>query len=264
MSGTKQLPLELIHHIVEPLAQRDASGSVPPALVACSLVSRTWNHICRLHIFHTIVLASNSLPARLSFLHFKAPHLSQYVLNLHISLHDRNIRTAKAWFPDCLKRLKNLRVLRIENFIFDPPALRGLHALGIMSVLATARIKQLDLVCWDEVDSEDEPALLTILSACSSTLEKLSLQILERADLPTIPERIANGPRTPLTVCLNGLRELKILEVFPRFHRADHLECPHLEHLRLEHRGHGPWQLPSYVPVGLCELVIEGAVLWTS
>lgn len=259
-SGAKQLPLELIHHIVEPLAERGtSSGSVPPALEACSLVCRAWNHICRLHIFRTIVLGRSSAP-QLSFLHFEAPHLSKYIVNLHMIFDDRTVAAAEDWFPDCLKRLEKLHVLRIDNFICIPPTLPALYTLGIMSLIATAHIEQLDLVYWDTLDMEDEPALLPMVSACSTTLQKLSIHICERDDPPAMPASTPSKPSAPLNIHLDTLRELKITAGFPRFRQADHIEYTNLECLTIKYRGDGPWRIPSYIPAGLCELVLEGTV----
>ncbi|KAG9226549.1 hypothetical protein CCMSSC00406_0005784 [Pleurotus cornucopiae] len=238
-SGAKQLPLELIHHIVESLAERGtSSGSVPPALEACSLVCRTWNHICRLHIFRTIVLGRSSAP-QLSFLHFEAPHLSKYIVNLHMIFDDRTVAAAEDWFPDCLKRLEKLRVLRIDNFICIPPTLPALHTLGIMSLIATAHIEQLDLVYWDTLDLEDEPALLPMVSACSTTLQKLSIHICERDDPPAMLELARDLFHTLvdwIEDCIdqlpfpNDIRELTIkLNAYPDWQQ---LRYPTLEDLK--------------------------------
>ncbi|KAF9489058.1 hypothetical protein BDN71DRAFT_1456601 [Pleurotus eryngii] len=48
-------------------------------LAAASLVSRTWSTICRSHIFRIISISTRTMDDRLWFLHFEAPHLSEFI-----------------------------------------------------------------------------------------------------------------------------------------------------------------------------------------
>ncbi|KAG9225176.1 hypothetical protein CCMSSC00406_0007413 [Pleurotus cornucopiae] len=108
------LPAEVIIKIigvVEGGHHSKRGQRAPSSLAASTLVSRAWNTLCRPHMFHTVTLHTNTIYPRLSFLHFPAPHLSQYIHELYFehTVAEGILSKAEWWFPGCFARLKNLR-----------------------------------------------------------------------------------------------------------------------------------------------------------
>lgn len=174
--------------------------------------------------------------------HLTAPHLAEYILDLHLSSTEDDVTSAAAWLSDCFKQMK----LRIDCYL---PPLPALQTLGIVSLLATNRIKHLQLECYDLI--EDNTGFLPILSPCSTTLEELSLRIyFGTPNWESVP-----GDQS--TVCLGALRKLTLFEESPQLHRTRYIEYPNIESLPISR----PDDRPCVVPSSLFELVLKGIVI---
>lgn len=111
------LPTELIIKIIAIVkgGHNSKRGQYGPSPIAASaLVSRTWNTLCRPHMFHTVVVYVDTVLPRFSFLHFQAAHLCQYIRVLYFdaTAAQHSVREAE-WFPACFARLTNLRKLQL-------------------------------------------------------------------------------------------------------------------------------------------------------
>lgn len=152
---------------------------------------------------------------------------------------------APEWIPDCLKRFTNLRALRLDdrNRVADSWPLRRL----MEPLLSTVCLKQLHLhTCVAPLNASD---LLPILSACSNTLEYLSMEFNKTFE-ETSPAQAAS--EQPI-VHLDALRELR-LHGLPQIIR---IECPNLESLTVLHDKNA-CNVPSWIPTGLSRLVMFG------
>lgn len=186
-------PVELVFEIIAIIAPEDDDHNPPeyiqyvPAsereaistLAAASLVSRAWNAICRRYMFGRVCVSTKNLSARLSFVHFEAPHLSEYIRKLHLWW-NKDSCTAAEWFPECFCRLRNLRQLDISgvsggnlNLSTAPAPL----ATGIVTMLACPCLRK--FVLCEFVFAKDASDLLSILPA---SLEELSLDDIETID----------------------------------------------------------------------------------
>lgn len=253
----ERLPIELIQHIIAHLDDRvedyyhEDRGNrrpIPCGLAACSLVCRAWSHICRARIFRAVSL-KYGVHRRLSFLYSTAPHLYKRIRNLCITL---SPSTFEDWIPDCTGRFTNVSELRLDAEFITGPILGVLSDFGIMSLLPTLRLKRLALDYWG-VD-EAMLDLIPILSACSNTLESLSLEIYE-------VYRQAEGSDSPLppSVCLYALRNLNIISSICTPPPTNLIECPNLESLTVECTyGDSRWNIPSWIPASLSELILHG------
>ncbi|KAG9226548.1 hypothetical protein CCMSSC00406_0005785 [Pleurotus cornucopiae] len=256
----KQLPIELIHHVVELLAEPDRDRRIPRAWTTCSRVCRTWNRICRHHIFRSILVYARrdgAVASRLNFLHFTASHLAEYILDLHLTFHEADLAKVPGWLPDCFKRFKNLRKLHIGCYATLPSPFAALQTLGITSLLAAGRIQSFEMESYELI--EDDSGLLPILSLCSATLEEVKLRLcVDRpgVDLATFPHWKPE-PRDQSTVRLDALRKLDFEEDLPRLHETNRIECPNLESLTITRSNHGPWVIPSWIPASLRGLVLK-------
>lgn len=250
-----ELPTELITEIVAIIADDASNAEAFSALTAASLVSRVWNTICRPHVFRTLSFSYQNTDARLSFLHFEAPHLSGYVRELHLGWR-RVYCTPSEWLPECFGRLKNLRELHLEHGIMNlsmaPPSL----AAGIRSMLAAPRLRKLSLHYWAFVEDSSD-----LLSMLPSTLEELSLQNIEELSFQNIILTDAENT-LPSTTHLQALRSLHLAEIFhPMLRTRTFALCPNLDCLRIRWSYLQPWDLPSWIPATLTELTLDGVSL---
>lgn len=259
---SNELPCDLIYNIIESIDDREAedelnndSNRFPSTLIACSLVSHAWNDICRPHIFRSITIDHGvKWHSRLSFLYFTAPHLSKYIRTLRLSW-DTEIHTAAEWIPACLKQLENLDGLYLRShLVLSAPTVPMPFALGVITL--TAHIKRLRLETWDVV--EDASDLLPLLSACSATLERLTLRIYSVSHLGTIPQRQDFQSRLSRPVRLEALRKLELLEGLDPLPQMINIVCPSLESLTVELDGGDGWKIPSWIPAGIHELNLRG------
>ncbi|KAJ8697502.1 hypothetical protein PTI98_004303 [Pleurotus ostreatus] len=242
----EKLPVELIAEIIAIVA--DGAQKCNPqndenhpfwTLTASSLVSRTWTTICRPHIFHTLSISTENTTARLSFLHFDAPHLSEYIRTVHLWWNDDSC-TALAWFPECFARLKNLRALHLENGISSLSMAPAPLSAGIVSMLAAPRLCKLALNGWGF--ASDASDLLSMLPA---TLEELKLEDIMETHVTE---------KAPPTVRFDALRTLELLDVFhPMLEFKSFIDCPNLECLTARYH-YEPWNLPPWIPDELSEL----------
>ncbi len=248
----KQLPNEIIRQMAGIL--RD--GSDFPALLECSLVCHAWDDICRPHTVHTVVVSAQNFYTRLEFLNFTAPHLSKHIVELTLQWDDCILDTPE-WISECLLRLSGLRALRLKNCrAAPPPVVPGPFALGILSLIAAVPLKALYLESWSFL--KDASDLLHILSRCSSSLEDLFIQ-KTAYDHGTIANdgRAVDGGGT---VCLDSLQILRLFEWIGSapLPQTALVECPNLERLEITRTHSGPWEIPSWIPAGLSELVLQG------
>ncbi|KAF4585308.1 hypothetical protein EYR40_002145 [Pleurotus pulmonarius] len=256
----EKLSFELVYHIVACLDDRpddhydevEDQARIPLGLLACSLVCRSWNQICRAHVFRVVTLkhGQDVLTRRLSFLHSTAPHLYKNIRRLNVFL-EGDHRTFAEWIPDCISRLTNVSALRLDAELIRGTVLDILSTSGIMSLLPTLRLKQLALDLWG-VDGASLD-LIPVLSACATTVESLSLEIYEVYEHG---EASASAPPSP--VRLDALRHLQIFSSICTLPSTTLIECPNLESLTLEcFVGDGRWYIPSWIPATLSELILH-------
>ncbi|KAF4566034.1 hypothetical protein EYR36_011448 [Pleurotus pulmonarius] len=196
----EKLSFELVYHIVACLDDRpddhydevEDQARIPLGLLACSLVCRSWNQICRAHVFRVVTLkhGQDVLTRRLSFLHSTAPHLYKNIRRLNVFL-EGDHRTFAEWIPDCISRLTNVSALRLDAELIRGTVLDILSTSGIMSLLPTLRLKQLALDLWG-VDGASLD-LIPVLSACATTVESLSLEIYEELTIIISSDHSGDG-----------------------------------------------------------------------
>ncbi|KDQ31215.1 hypothetical protein PLEOSDRAFT_1111715 [Pleurotus ostreatus PC15] len=242
----QKLPIELIHHIVSLVDGRSN-------LAACSLVCRDWSEVCRPYIFdnYTIFLKGDNIVSRLLFLHFTAPHLSEYIAHVDLTW-NTSAGFLPDWIPKCFRRFKNLRSLYLDEGITSLSSIPLPLALGITSLLSAPRIKELSILEW--AIAEDSSELVAMLASCCKTLERLMLQGTYVCDTPT--NSVGSGLITapPSIVLMEALRSLELFQAcHPTLDTC--LRCPKLESLEIR-TPTGIWQLPTWVPDGLQELSI--------
>ena len=125
-------PLEIEETILNFLAEEDEGHS---ALKTCSLVCQAFLHICRKHIFRSIVLGSSTTHRAFERLLRETPEIADYIRRF-----DYNVRTTDLSSPfieDSLKRISKLEFLVIwhhywrtfdwSNNPIRPALLRLLH-----------------------------------------------------------------------------------------------------------------------------------------
>ncbi|KAF9497749.1 hypothetical protein BDN71DRAFT_1504457 [Pleurotus eryngii] len=219
---------------------------VPPCLTACSLVCHAWNDICRPHIFRIVEINAGTLTPRLSFLHFKAPHLCNYVLNFRLSLDDRaDCEPFPAWLPDCFSRFGNLCTLyligggSVNSSLAAPSPLD----VGITTLLAAPLLRKLHFRKWTFAGDD-----LSVLLPTSSRLEDLSLN--------NIDTNMMNVVSSPVRFDALQLLELyNIPHPLPGF--KTFIECPNLRSLVAEWYGPLGWELPLWVSTRFSELTLN-------
>ena len=113
------LPLEIEEMILDLLSEDDEGYS---ALKTCSLVCKAFLHICRKHIFGSIVLDDyyNSLPMTPAFEHLlrETPEIADYIRIL-----DYNIRIEALTSPTIQESFK--RISRLEFLTVNAPSSSG-------------------------------------------------------------------------------------------------------------------------------------------
>lgn len=255
----RALPVELVSEIIAIVAPEESNNPHPVTymtkaeqeafrtLAAASLVSHSWNAVCRRHIFHTVFMFSSNTSARLSFLHFKAPHLAEYIRRLCVWWNDDDPRPASEcqWLAECLYRMKNFRELILVSVLAGLPTERRILAAGAVPVFAASRLRKLALRDWDF--AEDAYDLLGMLSP---TLEEL---VLENIHTETIE---VEAP--PPTTHLAALRRLVLVDtVHPMLAVENIIECRRLQYLELEWLCDDSWNMPPWIPASLTELVLS-------
>ncbi|KAF7433726.1 hypothetical protein PC9H_005691 [Pleurotus ostreatus] len=226
------LPVEIISEIIAIVASEDSKEPLPVVyksdvekeafrtLAAASLVSHSWNAISRRHIFHSVFIPFNNTSARLSFLHFQAPHLAEYIHRLCVWWDDGTPPVSE-WLTECFCRLKNFRELILTSSLSGLLTERRISAVGVMPVLAASRLRTLTLRHWGF--AEDAYDLLGMLPP---TLEEL---VLEDIHTETIE---IEAP--PPTTHLADLRRLVLIDTaHPMLSAENIIECPHLKQLEL-------------------------------
>ncbi|KAL4261256.1 hypothetical protein AB1N83_010635 [Pleurotus pulmonarius] len=251
------LPTELIYEIIAIIVGQ-GSGAKDPAvtslspLAAASLVSRTWNAICRPHIFHTLGRdrITGSISTRLAFLHFEAPHLSGYIRSVELNWLTESHHFTTEWLAESLSRLRNLRTLHLKDMLFTstmgPPPLYA----GIISMVGAPYLRKLVLLrCYFPEDGSD------LYSILPTSLEELKLTyVLVRADFSATS--VTRSPNPMQTLRLHALRTLELHHVVhPAFSSKNFIECPNLE--RLTTLWCYDWDLPPWIPSSVSELVLH-------
>ncbi|KAG9219620.1 hypothetical protein CCMSSC00406_0006058 [Pleurotus cornucopiae] len=261
MTPMIRLPIEIIAEIIAAVVDGTEFTSEDPdfypgrdehhPLAAASLVSRTWSTICRPHIFRIISISTRTMDDRLWFLHFEAPHLSEFIHVVHLQC-DYDPDTTLAWYPECLGRLKNLRVLHLDSWMSTLLLEPGPLSAGISSMLAAPCLRKLALRGCDlSEDASDLRAMLPV------TLKELVLEGISATS--DIEGKTTSTPR------LEALRSLKLQEIYhPMFRLKNFIECPNLDRLSAHWYSGQPWDLPPWVPSSLSELVLCGMSLSSS
>lgn len=255
-SFSKQLPTELILQIIASFDRRGNSNThtysvkgVPPCLTACSLVCHAWNDICRPHIFRIVEINARTLTPRLSFLHFKAPNLCNYVLDFRLSLDTRaDYEPFPAWLPDCFSRFGNLGSLHLMDGGSVDSSLTAPSPLdvGITTLLAAPHLRKLHFEEWDFAGD-----VVSVLLPTSSRLEDLSLN-----DISTNMITVVSSP-----VRFDALQLLELYNIpDPLLEFKTFIECPNLRSLVAEWYGPVRWKLPSWVSTRFSELTLNVSV----
>ncbi|KAL4257272.1 hypothetical protein AB1N83_013670 [Pleurotus pulmonarius] len=218
-------------------------------LADCALVSRTWNTLCRPHMFYTVTLYSNTVLKRLSFLHFQAAHLCKYIRAVYFRADAAEIIVAKAeWFPECFARLTNLHKLRLFSCANGPLPAASLAAF------AAPQLRRLLIDGWQFAGVYD------LLSLFPPSLEELQLESIKFDRSPNnVTSRALElkAPRIP-GIRLEALRNLEIHHGFESIFATPHLiECPNLACLFVICWQKGPTHLPPWLPTSLPELVLS-------
>ncbi|KAF7433705.1 hypothetical protein PC9H_005668 [Pleurotus ostreatus] len=251
-----KLPLEVIAEIIATVADGTDFDSADPdrdpdvhhPLADASLVSRTWNTICRPHVFHTLSISSTNTSARLHFLHFDAPYLSDHIRTVRLWLEGEYACPDSEWYPACFGRLTNLRALHVDHGIASLLKEQELLAAGISAMLAAPCLRKLVLRGWDfSTGASDLFAMLP------PTLEDLMLELISATT-----EGDTAQPTSPLR--LYALRHLELQAVFhPMLTSTRLIDCPNLQRLTAGWYAYQSWNLPPWIPDTLSELVLRAA-----
>ncbi|KAG9219775.1 hypothetical protein CCMSSC00406_0008152 [Pleurotus cornucopiae] len=233
-----KLPVELIYLIIAVISD---DNNPHETLAACSLVCRSWRDMCCVHFFANIVLNSENLAPRLSFLCHTAPHLSEYIHALSISWADHNCSTPD-WNWDSRAVFKNLRTLRLCDGARSASGPSPAPLLSITAILLAAPcLKELTL---RGMTFAKLPSVHFSLALCSNTLEQLTFDGVSFFDCS---DNVASSP-----IRMGALRKL---ESPPTNHPF--IECPNLESLIVEVGPGRVWALPSWVPSRLRDLTLH-------
>lgn len=250
-----KLPLEIIAEIIATVADGTDFDSADPdrdpdkhhPLANSSLVSRTWNTLCRPHVFGTLSISFTNTYDRLHFLHFDAPHLSEHIRTVRLWLGFEDGFPASEWYPACFGRLTNLRALQIDHGIASLLKEQALLAAGISAMLGASCLRKLVLRGWDFSTGASD-----LLAMLPPTLEVLTLELIGAT-----PEGSAAHPASPLR--LDALRHLELQAVFhPTLTSTRLIECPNLQRLTAGWYPHQSWDLSPWIPDTLSELVLQG------
>ncbi|KAF9487037.1 hypothetical protein BDN71DRAFT_1500056 [Pleurotus eryngii] len=251
-----KLPPEVIAEIIATVADGTNFDSADPdrdpdihhPLANASLVSRTWNTICRPHVFRTFSISSTNTSARLHFLHFDAPHLSGHIRTVRLWLEGEGACPSSEWYPACFGRLTNLRALHLDHGIASLLKEQEFLAAGISAMLAAPCLRKLVLRGWDFSTGASD-----LLAMLPPTLEVLMLDLISAT-----PEGNAAQPTSPLR--LDALRHLELQAVFhPMLTFTRLIECPNLQRLTAGWYAYQSWNLPPWIPDTLSELVLHAA-----
>ncbi|KAG9219640.1 hypothetical protein CCMSSC00406_0006038 [Pleurotus cornucopiae] len=254
----RALPVELVSEIIDIVAPQESNNPHPVTymsnadqeafrtLVAASLVSHSWNAVCRRHIFHTVFMFSSNTSTRLSFLHFQAPHLAEYIRRLYVWWNDDDPRPASEcqWLAECLYRMKNFRELILVSILAGLPTERRILAAGAMPILYASRLRKLSLRDWDFAeDAYDLPGML------SPTLEELVLENIRTENIEM---------EAPPTTHLAALRRLVLVDtVHPMLSAENIIECRCLQYLELQWlHDTDSWNMPPWIPASLSEFAL--------
>lgn len=260
-----RLPVELITLIIESLDdrkenEREYEECIWPAMKACSLVSPAWKTICQPRMFHTFTIdlyRSINSPQilRLFFLHFTAPHLYKYIRNLNIIVTSCN-NDDHPWIPLALPLFVNLHSLSMHDEMSSSrPTLPEPIALGIMNLLAVVPLKKLSLSSWNI--AKDASDLLPLLSACSSTLEDLSLadSYVSSSGQGTMPKPTDS---VPPGVRLGALRNLELKVESTVITQLKQIDMPNLHSLTCAYKEDPFQELSPWMPATLSKLTLQG------
>ncbi len=129
--------------------------------------------------------------------------------------------------------------------------------LGIMSLLPAIHLKQLWLEDW--VIFNDASDVLFILSTCSTTLEKLTLNVYGAFVNMTLSMPPRFEATLPTIVHFDALRALQLHDrAILQLPNACKIVCPNLECFTVVLTGWGYWEIPSWISSSLSELRIRG------
>ncbi|KDQ26383.1 hypothetical protein PLEOSDRAFT_1105287 [Pleurotus ostreatus PC15] len=249
-SDTKpRLPIELIGLIIASLANlSQAEDNRLCHLQACSLVSWAWNDLCRPYIFYTLTIhrLDNTI-RRLSFLHFKAPHLSKYIHELSI-FPDSNVPKLPKWIPKCFRRLKNLHTMDVVGGDLDTSPTPSPMATTALLIKFVPYLRKLSL---NSITFIDASHLIDFLP--SRTLEELRIVYTEDDFTDGYPQ--TNGAQS--VVRFDALRTLVVETAFPVLRYATPMACPNLRSFAVQWNGRRRWKLPLWIPDSLSELTVQ-------
>ncbi|KAL4259826.1 hypothetical protein AB1N83_008638 [Pleurotus pulmonarius] len=228
------LPIELICHIVAFVDGSDDDDEYEDrysidyralTLASCSLVCKAWSNIARAHIFGSFTIDYNNFESRLSFLHFTAPHLGGYVIQLTIS-GDNNKNTDLSppqWTPEAFSLFSNLRSLSFHHVTGEWSSLPTPLARGFATLLTTSSLRKVCLRWWNF--GTDTEGLQNMLSLCSTTLKDLTLVYVDCNGEP----RADALPHVSSLINMKALSNLRLVCVHhPRLVTAL-VECPNLK-----------------------------------
>lgn len=258
-SFCRSLPIELIHKIVADVDDRrsgDYKERIPPSLKACSLVCRAWVALSQSRIFRTLTMDYNMSSfrrhiSRFNSLHLTAPHLCVYIRNLKLHFPVKRDRVSR-WLPGCITQFRNVRSLHLDGSApYKFRLMDMLSSLGILSLLPTLQLQRLELPRWRI--SEDASDLRCILLACPSTLQELSLEVIEQEKSRRTHSESAPSP----IVHFSALRKLRLAQTSSPLPQFTFLECPNLECFTMANEGTDAWCIPQWIPAGVSHLILE-------
>ncbi|KAF9499993.1 hypothetical protein BDN71DRAFT_1441023 [Pleurotus eryngii] len=199
---------------------------------------------------HTVTVYTNTVLRRLSFLHFQAIHLCQYIRVLFFDGTAAETIVSKAeWFPACFARLTNLHKLRLMFCVGGPLPAASLAAF------AAPPLRKLYIQGWEFAGVYD------LLSLLPPTLEELRLEVkFDRSPDNVVKRGLElKAPRIP-GKRLDALRSLEIISNIESIYTTPHLiECPNLARLVVSCWPERKQRyLPPWLPASLPELVLSG------
>ncbi|KAF9493563.1 hypothetical protein BDN71DRAFT_1450020 [Pleurotus eryngii] len=222
---------------------------ISPSLISASRVCHTWNDFCRPLIFSRIYIDCEGFMeyADYAALHFEMPHLCKHIRELSL-----NITSAAApppeWLDDCLSRFTNLKELELRNCSeFAQPGVNP----SFVRAISASLLPNTSLKCLALIGFRDASDLLLVLSACSTTLEDLMIHCRQGEYSP------ATTAVVPSVLHMEALRSLELYLPPAPFTQADVIECPNLQTLFVFQESPVPWELPSWIPASISELIVQ-------
>lgn len=265
------LPIELIYEIIDLFDDEDddddcnnhsdgslhsnsesSNGFYHPCrtLTTCALVCRAWNEVSRSRIFHKLTMDYIDLNDRLYFLHFDAPHLAPYILEVDLVWSGIGDEPAD-WVTTCFGSMKNLSRLRFSDRMSRSIKSQAPLGSAILTLLAAPLLRELFLIGWCFTLPDRTLDLIHLLSVLSPTLERLSFTSI------FCPERTQSSAER-IVLHMDHLHTVEFIGTGHDVLRQHYIECPDVQHVLLAAtRAEKVWRLPMWIPSGLSRITIR-------